>query len=170
MAPMAVMGGLFGFGALFSAMGAYGQAKMARTQLKLQAEMGALNQRISETAARGELMRGEREQQAVRMRTTQLKSRQRVAMAASGIDLGTGTAAEVLSSTDYMGEMDANTVEANAIRAAWGYRMQGANYGANAIMARGSASAISPGMSAVSSLLGSAAYAAPTLYSMSKES
>ena len=43
-------------------------------------------------------------------------------------DLGVGNAAETLASTDIMKEVDANTTMANAIRNAWGYRMQGTNF------------------------------------------
>lgn len=162
------IGGLMLVGAFGQAAGSYFSARSTRIQLDLQADLARINARISETAAQGELLKGEREGQAVKMRTGQMKARQKVNMLANGITLDSGSAQDVLNSTDFMGEVDALTVESNAIRAAWGYRTQGANFMAQAGMSSANAASISPGGSAFSSLLGSAAYAAPTYYSMKK--
>jgi hypothetical protein len=56
-------------------------------------------------------------------------------MAARGIDLRSDTALNILTTTDVMGEIDAQTIEANAVRAAWGYRTEGVNYQIDAAMA-----------------------------------
>ena len=90
-----------------------------------------------------------------------LKSRQTVAMAANGVALDSGTPNAVLTSTDVMGEIDANTIEQNALAQAWGYRTQ-------AGMDRARANAINPGMSAATTLLGSATQVASTWYGMKK--
>lgn len=139
-----------GAGAINSVVGSYYAASSQKRSLNLQADLDDINARISEQAAQGELLRGEREYQASRLRTAALKSRQRVAMAANGIDLSEGTAVNVLASTDYIGEVDANEIRANAVKAAWGYRTQAANSMNSATMRRASASGINPGMSAFS--------------------
>jgi hypothetical protein len=102
------------------------------------------------------------------MQAGHLKARQRVGQAAGGIDLGTGSAAEVRASTDIMKEIDANTLGANAVRSAWGQRMQGTNYQNQALMARANAAAISPGAAAATSLLGSAGKVASSWYAFNK--
>ena len=54
--------------------------------------------------------------------------------------------------------------QVNALREAWGYRASGQNERNQARSARATASAISPGMSAATSLLGSATSMATTAY------
>jgi hypothetical protein len=90
-------------------------------------------------------------------------------MAANGVDLGDGSAAEVQATTDVMGELDANTVHANAVRSAWGYRTQATNSQNDAVMRRSAADGISPGTSAMSSLLGSAGTVAQGWYRLKKD-
>lgn len=156
-------------GAVSSGVGAFYQAKTNKIQLELQADMADINARISELAAQQELARGEREQMGLKFAKGQLKAKQRVAMAANGIAADSGSAQDVLNSTDIMGEIDLNTAEANAIRSAWGYRTQGANYRSEATMSRANAKGMNPVASMGTSLLTSAAYAAPTYY-MAKKS
>ena len=137
-----------------NAVGTYASASTQRAAAYYQANMLDLNAQMAERAAQGELQRGQREEQSVRLRTAQLKSSQRVALAANGVDLGQGTATDILTSTDVMGEMDANTVAANALRSAFGYRTQALNYTNEARTRRESAP--SPGMALATSLMGSA--------------
>ena len=65
-----------------------------------------------------------------------------------------------------MGQTDVNTVAANAIRAAFGYRMQGTNFGIDATMRSAAADSVSPWMSAGISLLTSAGRVAPQWYAL----
>lgn len=159
---------LMAAGAASNTVGSYYSARGQQSALRFQADIADTNARLAELSAQSELVRGQREEQASRLRTAQLKSSQRVAMAANGIDLGQGTAAEVLTSTDYMGEVDANTIAANAVRQAWGYRTQGMNYQNEALMKRATASSISPGMSAATTLLSEAGRVYSAWYGMSK--
>jgi hypothetical protein len=142
-----------GAGATNSVIGGFYGAASQKSSLELAADLDEINARISERAAQGELLRGEREYQASRLRAAALKSRQRVAMAANGIDLSEGTAVNVLASTDYIGEVDANEIRANAVKAAWGYRTQAANSMNSSTVRRASASGINPTMTAFSNAL-----------------
>ena len=155
-------------GMISSAVGSFFSADVQKYQLKTQAIIADTNARIAELGAESALMQGEREVGNLTMRAGQLKSTQRAAMAANGVDLGVGNAAETLASTDIMKEVDANTTMANAIRNAWGYRMQGTNFTNEALTARNTAGAISPWMSGVSSLLGGAGNVASNWYMMNK--
>lgn len=139
-----------------NALGAYTSARQTRDTLDYQAQLADINAGLSEQAAQAELQRGQREERSVRLRTAQLKSTQRTALAANGVDLGEGSARDILTSTDVMGEADANTAAANAVRAAWGYRVQGSNYQSEARVKRAQADGINPMFAASTSLLGSA--------------
>lgn len=149
---------LGGLGA--SVVGAYSAASGARAQ----ASIDETNARLSELSAESALLQGQHEEQASRMATAQLKSRQRVAFASNGVDLGSESAVRTLTSTDYLGAVDANTAHANAVRSAFGYR-------ANAVSSLNSADArraISPGSAALTTLIGSGAQVSRQWYALAK--
>lgn len=83
---------------------------------------------ISEQGAQQALDQGQFEGSALSLKAGQLKGTQRARLAASGVDLGQGNAAEIQVSTDMMKALDMSTIAANAARSAWGYRVQAANY------------------------------------------
>lgn len=145
---------LQGAGAINSTVGSYYAAGAQRSALELQAD-------LAEVSAKSTMLAGEREQQRSRLNTAQVKGAQRAAMAANGVDLGSDTPNRVLTSTDLVGEVDAQTIAANALRTAWGYRVQGAQN-------RATAGAISPGMSALTSLMGGASQVAGSWYTLNK--
>lgn len=157
-------------GMLSGAVGSFYSAKSTKNQLKYEAAIADINASLSEKAAQQELQRGQFEVGQITRRAGQVKGSQRASMAANGIDLGVGSAAELQASTDLMKEQDARQAEINAIAGAWGYRTQGANYKSDALMSRASSSSINPGVSAGTSLLGSAGSVASQWYSMSKVS
>lgn len=151
-----------------STVGSYFGAQTQKTNLKTQAYLAEVNAKMAELGAQSELMRGEKEVGRLTLQAGHLRSRQRASMAANGIDLGEGNAAEALASTDIMKEIDVNTIQANAVRSAWGYRTQGVDFRNQALMARASASGISPLGSAVGTLLGGAGQVAASWYAMNK--
>jgi hypothetical protein len=159
---------LMGAGMASGAVGSYWSAKTTKIQLEGQAGLADTNARIAELGAEQELIKGNQEVASITMRAGQLKSAQRTAMSANGIDLGEGNAAEIQASTDIMKEIDKNTAHANAVRSAWGYRTQGMNYQNEATVKRGTADGISPGMNAFGSLLSSSGQVASTWYGMNK--
>jgi hypothetical protein len=159
---------LMGIGAVGSAFGAYYSAKSSKNNLRFQAQMAEINARMAELGAKDQLLRGEREVQASRLKTAQIKSAQRAGMAANGIDLGEGTAGQVLAGTEVMGEIDANTIAANAVKSAWGYRMQATNCRGEAAVGRATASGINPGASALTSLLSDSGQVTSSWYAMNK--
>lgn len=155
-------------GMLSNMIGSFFSADVQKYQLKTQAIMADTNARIAEMGAQSALMQGEQQVGNLTLKAGQLKSTQRAALAANGVDLGVGNAAEIQASTDIMKEVDKNTTMANAIRNAWGYRMQGTNFTNEALTARNTAGAISPWMAMGSSFLGSASSVASNWYMMSK--
>ena len=165
--PMASLG-MQAAGAAMGTVGSYYSAQNTKSNLQMQANLADTNAQIAELGAQSALAQGAKEEQRSRLQTTALKKSQRVAMAANGVDLGQGSAAEILTSTDLMGDIDANTIKANAVRNAWGYRTQATNYQNQALMNRASAGAISPGAGAVASLLGSAGSVGRSWYQLNQ--
>jgi len=106
-------------------LGASYAEAMARIQAQTVRQTAEANAKIAEMGAESALHQGQQQSAALTLKAGQMKSSQRAAMAANGIDLGVGNAAEIQASTDIMKEIDKNQIEANAIRTAWGYRTQG---------------------------------------------
>lgn len=143
--------------AAVSAVGARGQAKAQQAGLNYQASVSDQNATLADMQARDAIRQGQGQEQNLRLQTGQLKGSQRATMAANGIDLtDTGSANDVFTSTDYMADHDAATIQNNALRQAWGYNVQAENYRNDASAKRAGASAISPNMAMATSLLTSA--------------
>jgi|SRR6476646_6770033 len=151
-------------GAITSAIGAYSSAKSRKLQMQGDADIADLNARLSETAAQSELRRGQSAVAAATARAGQVKGSQRAALAANGVDLGDGSAAEVLTSTDIEKESEMNAITADAVASAWGYRVQGTNFSNQARSKRAGADSISPLMAGASSFLGSSGQIASSWY------
>lgn len=139
-------------GAVNSGINAYYSSKMNKIQMELQAKIAEENQRMSELAAEDALYQSQVKIGEVSRKAQQVKSGQKVSMAAAGIAAAGGTYAEVLTSTDIMKEESISIERMNGYKAAWGYRMQGLNYGAQAGAARVSASSSSPMLSGLTGL------------------
>lgn len=153
----AVTIGLMVASTLASARGAYVQSKAAQGQARFQAGVARNNATMAEYAAKDAIERGGEAANRSNQQYRQLRGKQVVAMAANGIDLGSGSAANILEDTDVMASIDATTIRNNAARQAWGYQVEGQNYSSSAKMYDASADAESPWMSAGASLLGGAA-------------
>jgi len=137
-------------------VGSYYAASGQKNALKLQARLDEINAKIVDSQARDALLKGERKEQAFRQDVAQLRSKQRVGMASNGIDLGSETAAAVLTSTDVLSEQDATEIKANALREAWGLRTEANNQRSSARMNRATASGINPLLEAGTTFLTSA--------------
>jgi hypothetical protein len=161
--------GMQAAGAAGSAVGAYYGAKAQRSLLDAQATIDDINAKVAEATARSALMAGSRQKNAQQLMAARVKGSQKAALAANGVDLGVGSAAEVQASTAALAETDANTIEANALRSAWGYRTQAMNAQNDAIMRRGAADGISPEMAGFTSLLGSSGTVASSWYKLKKD-
>ena len=125
-------------GGLSSAVGGYYSANSQKSSLQFQSDIaginasavqtvGDFNARIDEMGAQSALAAGQQQVAAQTLKAGQVMGAQRASLAANGVDLGQGSAAEVQASTSIMKDIDSNTIQANAIRNAWGYRTQGMN-------------------------------------------
>ncbi len=157
-----------GAGAATQMVSAWSSARAQKDELEFNAQMAELNAQASERSAQQTLQAGNEEIAQTSLKYGALKSTQRAGLAASGVDLSVGSATEVQASTDLAKELDLNAIKVNAVRAAWGHRTQATNYRNQATMARGASSAISPGMAATTSLLGSASQIAGKYYDLDR--
>lgn len=78
--------------------------------------------------AQDAVARGEIAVQNQRNRVSAIMGSQRAGIGASGIQNDTGTTGDVVTQTAALGELDAQTIRANALREAWGYKAQGTNF------------------------------------------
>jgi hypothetical protein len=155
-------------GAAIQVIGAISSAFSSRLALKGAQQIAEINAGVAERAAQQELSRGQDLVAQATERAGQVKGAQRAAMAANGIDLGVGSAAEILTSTDLAKERDMQTIEANAVRAAWGHRMNATSLTNQARADAAGADSVSPLLAGTSSLLSSAGQIAGSWYSMNK--
>lgn len=176
-----------GAGVLFQAIGSVVSAINARNNANFQSGIAALNARstsfsaelnrqTAENAAQSVLAQGQAQIAQLTKRVGKIKGQQQAAMAAQGVDLGVGNAAEITASTDLEKENDVHTLEANALRAAWGYRLQSdADYGRAQTQAQNyrtqsalygtAAEQSNPVMAGATSLIGGAGTVASRWYS-----
>lgn len=156
-------------GGLSTAIGSYYTAKGEQNNFRASANIADTNSRLAELNAQGATLQGQRQEQASRIGTANLKESQRAAYAGNGIALDSETAQRVMTSTDVLGEIDANTINANAARAAWGYKVESVQYQNEALTKRASADAISPKTRAMTSLINSAGPISQSWYKLGKE-
>lgn len=166
---MASMGAQ-GAGAGMSAVGAFFGAKGEQDNLRAQARLLEINARLTEGNARNTLRVGNIEESRVKLAGAQAKSSVKTSIASSGVDIaGSNTALARLTGNDLITEVDAQTVRENALRAAWGQRIEAGNMRRGAASARSTAKGISPGMAVAGSLLGSAQSVAASWYGLNKQ-
>lgn len=104
-------------------------------QMRAQAQSASFQQDIAnhnaqqaDLAAKDAVARGEVAVENQRNRVRGIMGSQRAAIGASGVLNDTGTTGDVLTQTATLGEFDAQTIRANALREAWGYKVQGTNF------------------------------------------
>jgi hypothetical protein len=111
-----------------TALQTYSQYQAQKQQSRYQQSMLDANARMADIRAEDAIARGETDAGIVRTRAKKMVGSQRVAMAAQGIDIGSGSAVDVQEDTARMGALDALTVKNNAWREAWGYKAEAASF------------------------------------------
>ena len=166
--------GLMVVGAAQQAMAAYYAAKSQKRQLRFQANelkfqqyMTSVNARRAEMEAMDRLRAGQVQAMQQTLQAGQVKAAQKVGLAASGVEAGSGTIQDILNSTDFMKEVDKATIDSNTARAVGAARMQagdlraqGAILGGQAGMLMAARRAISPWPAITTMLVGQAAQGA----------
>lgn len=158
-----------GFGVGAQAVGAYYNAAGQRDTLKAAANIDDLNAKLAEKSAQSAILSGQREEQSVNLQTAEIKSAQKTAFAANGIDLNSTTPLSVLTSTDVVGKWKATSVAVNALNRSFGYQTQAMNATNKGLYDRAAASGINPFLSTAGSLISGAGRVAQSWYSLKKE-
>lgn len=120
--------------AIGAAVGAFINAKATSYVLEKQAEINRINQGRMQLGYESALRAGESQISKVTREAGAIKAKQRTSMAANGVSLGQGSAAEVAASTEVNKKLDVKNIQANALANSWGYSTQAAQYGMQANM------------------------------------
>lgn len=137
------MGSAAGYGiqGVASLGSAYAESESIKAQGDYQRSISEMNSEFANAQANDATKRGEQSVNDLRQQTRQRVGSQRAALAASGVDVGSGSAAQLQMDTEMTAIQDARTIRNNAVREAWGFRSQAANMSAQgdfaSITARG---------------------------------
>jgi hypothetical protein len=111
-------------------------ATAAQQQGDYQAGIFGQDASLADQQAADAIARGHEAELKSRGSTRLLTGTQRTDLAAQGIDIGSGSAADIVGQDRALGELDALQIRNNARREAWGYNTQAAQYRSQADMAR----------------------------------
>lgn len=105
--------------------GAAKQAGIAqREAAESEAELSDFNASVADAQAQDAIERGQQDESRYRSGVRDLIGSQRAGFAASGVDIGFGSAVDAQADAAFLGELDALTIRNNAAREAWGYNVQ----------------------------------------------
>jgi hypothetical protein len=124
-----------------------------------QAQVAKNNQAVANANAQFASQRGEALTNQQQLKTRAAVGAIKAQQAADNIDTDSGSAVDVRSSAEQLGQLDALTVRSNAAREVYGFQTQGVNFSAQAgLLESESDQAVNAGnLGAASSLLGGAA-------------
>jgi hypothetical protein len=114
------------------------------------------NAKIQERNAQDIEARGREEQDRYKRRLAAMMGSQRVQLAGTGVDIGSGSALDLMADTAGEGARDVFTIGQNTARSAYETRIGAMSSRQQASMGRASAAGISPGLAAAPSLLSGA--------------
>lgn len=92
------------------------------------ANIARRNAQIADMAGGDALLRGNAAAGNLLLRGDALKAKQTQAFAGAGVSVSSGSAMDVLSGTDTMSALDAQTIRNNSMREAWGYKNTATNF------------------------------------------
>lgn len=107
-----------GLGGILSAVGAGVSAVGTIAASQAQAAAATYKQKQEAMLAEDALKRGAQEEQAQRRKASALAGRQRAVLAASGLDLSSGSPLQIQADTATLSELDASVIKDNAKREA----------------------------------------------------
>lgn len=122
----------------------YQNTKNEKAILKCQAELYRIQAQSLRNAADDAMRAGNQQIAAITYKAGQQKAATRVSMAASGIQVGVGSSAELLASQDIARDMQVNQTYANAVTASFGYRRSATNTEGKALATQAASNSISP--------------------------
>jgi hypothetical protein len=163
-----VAGGFMGAGLSASTVGAYKNAAAQKSTLEYEAAVARNNAQVAQYQAQIAQQDGVQQEQTQELKNAATMGDQRAALAANGVDLGEGSANEILATTKFMGTRDALQIADNYARQAWAIQEQGKSYTAEANADTAAANAINPNTAALTSFLSGAGMVASSWYKYNK--
>lgn len=149
-------------GLALSAVGEYNKAggvaadaTTAKMSFQLQSMVDDFNAQVAEQQASDALDRGVQTKNDVRRRGENLRGTQVAKMSSRGIQVSSGSALDILSSTSLMSNKDQATVMENAQREAQGYRVKALSNNINSRIHRSAADLQDPGAAKQNSMINS---------------
>ena len=121
---------------LISAFGSGANSGASLASGNYNAQVARNNQTVANANADLALYKGTQAVGVSRQRTAQLEGAERAGFGSSGVDVNSGSALRTQMDTARIGEIDAQTITANAERSAWGFRQQADSFGAQASLER----------------------------------
>jgi hypothetical protein len=155
---MAAAGVIQGFGQVG---GAFAQSNAYQAQGNYESYLAEVNSKLLGQQFQETIKKGNEESSAYSKKVKGLVGSQRTALAAQGIDIGSGSAADIQKETREMGAEDAMRIKNNAYQEAFGYKVQSINTAAQGRFTSSTAgfnsrqSLLAGGLSAASSFAGS---------------
>lgn len=107
----------------FNVSSAEGAAALLEARGEAEATVHRGNADLLEVQAQDTLEAGNQAERQSRAAYSSLKGSQRARMAANGATLDEGSNLRIQSDTDYLSDVDADTIKTNAMKAAFGYRV-----------------------------------------------
>lgn len=141
--------------AVGSLVSGYYQSRVSKIQAQMQRRAAEFNARQAEQSAQSALMAANAKVGQISERYEKVKASQKVSMAANGVMLGVGSAAEVVTSTDFNKRRSIDNAIYEGYERAGAYRIQGANQSIQAASIMDTSSAFQ-GLGAASETLSSA--------------
>lgn len=157
--------GVTAAGALSTAVGSYHAARTNKRNAELQALASEESARLAEWEAKDAVRRGERVEDASRLKFGRVRSAQNAALASSGFDLGAGSALDLLDDTEIASDIEAANIRENTGREANAAQNQARQFRNQARFQRAGAAGISPNAAAAQSLITGAGQVASSWYS-----
>lgn len=108
-------------GGLLSAFGAQQSGDAAQKAYNYRAQVSRINADINRQNAEWARTKGEREAVQYGMKAAQVRGQIKIAQAASGLDVNSGSARDVQQSQEKIKSMDLATIQANAAKIAYDY-------------------------------------------------
>lgn len=109
-------------GLAFMAVGGAVQANQQRIDGEVAQNVAEYNAKLDERKAQDTINRGQEEENKHRRKVAALKGQQESQFGASGVELDSGSASDILAETEMLGEYDALTIRGNAEREAQALR------------------------------------------------
>jgi hypothetical protein len=158
-------GALAAGSAVMSGVSSGMQANAQQQAQQYQAQVASNNAKLAGEQASSTVQAGQAAAMQSGLQAAQVLGEQKAALAANGVNLGSGSAIDLQATTHYLNAQDISNITNNAARQAWGYNVDSSNYAAQSGLSAWQGHSSNPAaigtMGGASSLLGSA-----SLYAM----